>query len=155
MSRKILTFLAAFLGASIAAALVASHQNSVSVASNPAPSVTTSATGQRLYSYSMPASSAPTHCTVWMQGHDATILFSSDSLDVNPACDSWVTSSAASGELWIKNEVASSDIGIVCSLRDGAAVAEIEDDQGAVFGQQACTELIAGGWTEQDSSPVQ
>jgi hypothetical protein len=117
------------------------------------PAVTTNAAGQQVSSYTMPASTTPTHCSVWLQGHDAEILFSSTSLDVSPACSSWVQNSAASGELWIANEIADySNEQVICSLQDASARAEVEDEAGGVYGQEACTRLIAGGWQEQTPS---
>jgi len=48
--------------------------------------VTTIAAGQTTYSYSMPASSTPTNCTVSLQGHDVEITYNSPSFDVSSAC---------------------------------------------------------------------
>jgi hypothetical protein len=102
----------------------------------------------------MPFSASPTKCTVWFQGHDAEITFTSSSVDVGPACDSWVQSSAASGELWIKDELANAPAGVeqaICSLSSstGAASAVVEDEAGGIYGQEACTRLISGNWSEQ------
>lgn len=100
----------------------------------------------------MPASPAPTFCNVWLSGHYASILFSSQSVDVQPACASWVRVSAAAGELWLEqaDPYPDSDLATVCYLRDGSASARVVDESGNddVYGQQACEGLISGSWTE-------
>jgi hypothetical protein len=115
--------------------------------------VTTDAAGPSTYSYQMPSSSTPTQCSVWLQGHDAEIIYTSSSVQVDPACDSWIKSSAAGGELWIKNELATVPADVeqnTCSLTSstGAVTAVVKDEAGGTYGQEACTRLIAGDWTE-------
>lgn len=121
--------------------------------SSSTPTVTTNAVGQAVWSYSMPSSSTPTSCTVTLRGYDAEITFESSSLDVTPACNSWVQSSATSGELWQLNAGTSSSSAVtqVCVLSgaSGQATATIMDSGGQMYGQEACTRLISGGWVEQ------
>ncbi|HTX33345.1 MAG TPA: hypothetical protein VMD09_18345 [Solirubrobacteraceae bacterium] len=119
-----------------------------------APTITTNAAGQTIYTYQMPASSTPTNCFVALHGHDAILAYHSNTLDVSPACASWVQSSAASGELWdqITGGFAAGTLSTVCTLSgsNGQVTATVLDSGEEVYGQEACTRLLsAGGWTEQ------
>jgi hypothetical protein len=87
------------------------------------------------------------------QGHDAEVIFSSASLNIEPMCADWVSTKAGAGELWIENGPVShfETVSQVCALSDngGAETAEVWDGGGAMYGQEACTGLLAAGWTEQ------
>lgn len=120
-----------------------------------AASVTTNAAGQTIYSYRMPGSATPTSCTVYLQGHAAEITFSAPSLNVEPACRTWVQSSATSGELWVIGTPPSGETSgdqPICHLETSGgntAHALVLDQGGAVYGQEACTRLLsAGAWFE-------
>lgn len=115
------------------------------------PDITTNAAGQHVWHYTMPASATATDCTVWLEDHYAYIEFSAASLDVRPACASWVQSSAAGGELWMQGMLpaTTSNETTICTLTDGrGARAVVYDEEGDLYGQQACTRLISGTWSE-------
>jgi hypothetical protein len=99
----------------------------------------------------LPASTSPTTCTVWLQGHDAYATFVDASQDIAPFCASWVQRSAAGGQLWIEG-MEPADLSretVICQLIDGNAQATISDEAGGSYGQDACERLLAaGGWTE-------
>jgi hypothetical protein len=118
-----------------------SSSGAISSSSTDTSTVTTNAGGQTIYRYNMPASGKPTTCTVSLQGHDAELTFDSQALDVTPACNSWIQSSAAGGELWEDgpptNPNPSGPFAQVCSLSDnGRATATINDTGGDAYGQQ-------------------
>jgi hypothetical protein len=94
---------------------------------------------------------------VLLSGHDAEVVFSSPSYEIEPMCTNWVAKQAAGGDLWIENgPISNLDVSQVCALtvNGGAATAQVYDSGGAMYGQQACTGLLAAGWTEQSAPAV-
>ena len=91
-------------------------------------------------------------CGADMAGHDAQLYFFSHALNVGPLCQQWITTSARQGFLW-QSAVAGGEPNAVpvCVLDDfnGKVTATVIDSGEQIFGQQACTSLIADGWAEQ------
>jgi hypothetical protein len=109
--------------------------------------------------FTMPPSSTPTQCTVYLYGHVAQITFSSQRVDVTPACKAWVQNSARNGAYWVvvstPGEAPSrSDLTTRCTLTDqqGAVTAVVDDSTRATYGKSACSGLVSAGWSEQSSS---
>jgi hypothetical protein len=104
----------------------------------------------------MPPSRSPTQCTVYLHGYTARVSFSSQTLDVVPACANWVNDSARQGQRWLrvaKGKPAPSppDLAPVCVLAsvDENVTALVEDDGRQMHGQAACAGLLARGWVAQ------
>lgn len=113
--------------------------------------------------YTMPAEVGGSGCALQLAGHDATVYFSSTSVDVRPACADLIQTFAQQGLLW--NESANfvsvapsgaagptdpADNQLVCHLQDGGADAYVLvwDSGSADYGTQVCTSLLAGTWTQ-------
>lgn len=119
------------------------------------PKLTTNAEGQPEISYQMPASVVPTNCTVELRGHDVRVTFSSQSVDVTPACSTWVQLGASQGELWDRTGPVVVGEAPVCSLVHGGANAVVDDTGGQAYGQRACTQLLSTGlWTQGPPAAV-
>lgn len=99
----------------------------------------------------MAASAAPTTCTIYLHGRDATVQFASLSYAVERACRSWVQARARRGERWTGQQPL---YGLpyaeaqVCALTNSqhdvtASVLDVGDEP---YGRGACRELIAAGW---------
>lgn len=105
----------------------------------------------------MPASAAPTTCTVYLSGQDALVEWASESDDVASACQSWIRDNARQAELWTEQTPANGvpfDDAQVCSLANsaGSVTASVLDDDGQVNGKSACEGLISAGWIERNTS---
>lgn len=107
----------------------------------------------------MPADPSGSSCALQLAGHDATVYFSSPTVQVQPACSNLIRINARDGELWNESPlfvsggriVAPSDPADnqrVCRLRGGSATAVVWDSGGAFYGEQVCEQLLAGTWTE-------
>ena len=104
----------------------------------------------------LPAAANGSSCTIYAAGHDAQVEFSSASLDVTGECQSWIRVAAIGGTLWTEASQGANSDTQVCQVQDpqGNAAATVSDDGGQMYGQQACTVLLAGGWTEQAGAPT-
>jgi len=101
------------------------------------------------------SSTSPSSCHVQPGGgHDAELVFSSDTLDVAPMCDDWVQKSAAQGEIWVENQPITSsgaELTTMCVLHSGSVTANVVDSGLQTYGQDACRGLLAAGWLEPGS----
>jgi hypothetical protein len=109
-------------------------------------------------SFTMTPSSSSTQCTVYLYGHTAQITFSSDTLDVTPACQTWARTSGAQGEYWVIVQNAgqapsASDAVTVCSMENaqGTVFAVVNDSRGQTYGQGACSALVSDGWVQSNA----
>jgi hypothetical protein len=98
----------------------------------------------------LPAAATETSCLVYLQGHDAEVRFSAVNLQVDPECTNWERVMAARDELWIEDQPGLGQLpGALCSLTDpqGNVHVTVSDDGTEDYGREACTSLLASGWT--------
>ncbi len=108
----------------------------------------------------LPASiSGPTTCTVYDSGFGTQVVFDSQSLNVSPECQAWITREPGAGYLWAyQPTTAAIDATAVpiCDLRDpsGRVTATVTEDTGFAPPSaperrrvaRACSSLAAAGW---------
>ncbi len=108
----------------------------------------------------LPASpSGPTTCTVYDSGFGTQVVFDSQSLNVSPECQAWITREPGAGYLWAyQPTTAAIDATAVpiCDLRDpsGRVTAMVIEDTGFAPPSlperrrvsRACSSLAAAGW---------
>lgn len=141
--------------------LVAHSHGSPAPAPAPAPQPAAATSPSSPYSYTLPADPAGSNCALRLWGHDATVLITSASYQVQAACDAEIKIGAHAGEVWdespsfvvhyghVVDPADAADSELVCDLVDqgGEAHAMVWDSGGADYGQQVCTSLLAGTWT--------
>jgi hypothetical protein len=108
--------------------------------------------------FTMPASATPTQCTACLYGHAAQVTFSSQTLDVAPACKSWARTNGEQGQYWVlvaspASAPSPSDLTTVCNLQNEQdnVNAVVDDDGSATYGQAACSGLVSAGWLESSA----
>ncbi|HXE94257.1 MAG TPA: hypothetical protein VN544_10690 [Gaiellaceae bacterium] len=86
-------------------------------------------------------------CTLYMEGHDATVEFAGSSATSD--CAAFVQGQAAHGNTWTTTPQSSAppQLSAVCTLSDGSDQASVQDDGGMSFGTSACEQLTSQGWS--------
>ena len=120
-----------------------------------APSPATQSQSTATASYIMPVDPGGSGCSVQLSQHTAIVIWTSPSLQVQPACSSWIHVQAETGLLWAETSLPAGGPPAmgdsqVCQLTsdDKRATAFVWDSGSAMYGQAACTSLIAAGWSE-------
>jgi hypothetical protein len=104
-------------------------------------------------------SPAPTRCTDYLYDHAAIVTFSSRTVDVTSACDSWIKVNAGQGQYWVRlangaQQAFPHGLKRICTLEihNGQITAAVDDNSREVFGQASCSALISAGWVQQHAA---
>ncbi|MFE9879018.1 hypothetical protein [Streptomyces sp. NPDC005784] len=96
------------------------------------------------------AAAAEGACTIHLYGHAARAeVRSGGASDPADECRSLASSLSQGGDFWTTQAVAAQGIvPEVCAVQKGGLVVVVRDTNAQIFGQNVCSALVQGGWTE-------
>jgi hypothetical protein len=92
----------------------------------------------------------PSACAIYDSGHDVRIFVTSTR---RSECSALAASLSRGGDFWTAQPQETSDpLSMVCVMHGKGTVAEVIDGGGQIIGQEACSDFVSSGWTEDTTA---